>query len=70
MVVVPGTSTVSTPVVVIVATVVTVLLHVPPPVRSVRVVVVPGHRLALPDIIPGSGLTVTIVVTVQPEPKE
>ena len=42
---------VTTPVVLlIVATVVVLLLHVPPAVASLRVVVVPIHRLSVPVI--------------------
>ena len=41
------------------------LLHVPPGVASLRVVVIPGHSLAVPEIAAttGNGLTVTDFVT-------
>jgi hypothetical protein len=51
-----------------VATVVLLLLHVPPVVTSINVVVVPGQILSVPVIVDGIGLTVTIVVARQPVP--
>jgi hypothetical protein len=45
-----------------VATVVIVLLHVPPPVASVSAVVAPWHTVAVPVIVAGSAPTVTTVV--------
>ena len=50
-----------------VATVVVLLLHVPPP-ASLNVVVEPRHTDAVPVIDEGNGLTVTIVVAIQPVP--
>ena len=45
------------------------LLHTPPVVASVNVVVAPWHTLAVPPIdgTAGNGLTVTIAVTEQPK---
>lgn len=43
------------------------LLHVPPPVVSDKVVVNPVHTVVLPVIGFGRGLTVTTEVVVQPE---
>ena len=43
------------------------LLQVPPP-PSLRMVISPAHRLRLPDIAPGAGLTVRIAVVEQPVP--
>ena len=53
---VPGTT---------VATVVVLLLHVPPP-TSLKVVVDPTHTDTVPVIEDGNGLTVTTVVAKQP----
>jgi hypothetical protein len=52
----------------IVATGVLLLLHVPPVITSVNVVVVPGQMLNVPVIADGTGLTVTIVVARHPVP--
>jgi len=49
----------------IVATVVLLLVHVPPPVASDKVVVDPAHSDVVP-VIGESGLTVTNVVALQP----
>lgn len=71
MVVVPGKPAVTIPVVrPIVATVVLPLLHVPPAVASDKVMDEPAHTLADPVIMEDDGLTVTVVNTVQPEPRE
>ena len=65
MVVVPAATPVTTPAELIVATLV-VLLHTPPvvPVGSLKVVVVAGQRVSVPDIVPatGAGFTVTCAV--------
>ena len=45
-----------------VATVVVVLLHVPPPVASVSAVVAPSHNVGVPVIATGCVFTVTTVV--------
>jgi hypothetical protein len=50
----------------IIATAVLLLLHVPPGVGLVSIVVVPRHALSRPDIGLGSGFTVTVVIAVQP----
>ena len=50
----------------IVATAVRLLLHVPPGVPSLKVVVSPAHIVVLPDIAAGKGLTVTVTVLKQP----
>jgi hypothetical protein len=49
----------------IVATVGSLLVHVPPP-KSESVLVLPTHKLVVPVIIPGTGLTVTVCVAKQP----
>ena len=49
----------------IVATMVLLLTHVPPPVLE-RVVVEPAQTVAVPVIADGNGLTVTTVVVMQP----
>ena len=53
-----------------VATVITLLDHVPFAVISLNCVVCPAHIVWLPVIAAGSGLTVTVVVAVQPVPIE
>jgi hypothetical protein len=42
------------------------LLHVPPALGLVIVVVAPMHTVEAPEMADGSGLTVTGVVTLQP----
>ena len=42
------------------------LLHVPPPEASVKLVVNPIHTVLVPFIVPGNGLTVTVVVAIHP----
>ena len=54
----------------IVPTVVGAMLQVPPVVASVSEVVVPTQIVLLPRILAGAALTVTVLFTVQPEPKE
>ena len=49
-----------------VATVVVALLQVPPAVALLNIVVVPGHKVVVPDIGPGGAATVTVTVVVQP----
>jgi len=62
---VPDVTPVTTPVLEpIVATVLVVLLHVPPLVASDNVVVVPGHRNIVPVIAAGSGLITTVALPV------
>ena len=48
------------------ASTVLLLLHEPPPVASVNVVDSPTHKLRLPEIGAGEGLTVSVVVALQP----
>jgi hypothetical protein len=55
------------PVVVVVATVVVLLLHVPPGIATVKPVLWPAHILPAPLMAPGDGFTVMVVVTVHPE---
>ena len=65
MVVLPSVNAATTPVAEIVATLVLVLLHIPPPVPEVvRLLVVPGQSVVEPAMVPGagSGLTVTIEI--------
>ena len=45
-------------------------LHRPPVVASVRVVVVPAHRVVVPLITAGDVMTTSLRSTVQPEPNE
>ena len=42
------------------------LVHVPAPVRSVSVVVVPAQSTGVPEIVAGSGFTVMALVALQP----
>ena len=67
---VPDDTPVTMPVVPIVAIVVVLLAHVPLPVASLKVVVEPAHTLAVPAIADGTGLTVTILVALQPVTRE
>ena len=63
---VPGETPVTTPALLIVATVVVTLLHVPPPALVlVSVVVLPWHTVVVP-VIGASGFTVMFTVLVQP----
>ena len=50
----------------IVATAVLLLLQVPPPDASLSWVNIPAQLLNMPDIAAGKGLTVMVVVAVQP----
>ena len=63
----PANTPVSEP---IVPTAGALLLHVPPGVASVSVVVSPIHTLVPPAIAAGDGITVTVRKAVQPEPSE
>ena len=66
MVVVPDVTPETIPELVpIVATLVLLLIHVPPPVLE-SVVVEPAQTVAVPVIADGNGLTVTTVVVIQP----
>ena len=49
-----------------VATALLLLVHVPPPVTSISVVVKPIHTLAVPVMAPGMGFTVMVFVVLQP----
>lgn len=63
MVTVPGAVPVTIPVAMpIVATATLLLLHMPPGVASLRVVVVPGQTILVPKIVAGGAFTVTVVV--------
>ena len=53
-----------------VASVISLLLHMPPVVASVSVVVAPRQIFPTPLIPTGDGLTVIGIVTVQPTPLE
>ena len=69
MVVVPVATPVTIPLVEpMVATDGLLLVHVPPVVGSVRVVVAPTHTNGVPPIVPGAVLTVTTAVAVQMPP--
>ena len=52
------------------ATVVLLLLHVPPKVASVSGVVEPTHKLAVPVIAGGPEVTFTVTVDIHDPPKE
>jgi len=62
----PADTPVTTPPAEIVATAGDALLHVPPAVALLRVLVAPTQTLVMPVIAAGSGLTVTVVVTAHP----
>jgi len=70
MVAVPAAPPEIKPVAPTVAIPVALLLHVPPLMASVNVVVAPAHTAVTPVMINGDELTATILVTVQPEPNE
>ena len=63
---VPAVTPVTTPPTVIVATAGVALLHAPPAVALLKVVVALTHTLVVPVMAAGSGFTVTVVVTAQP----
>jgi hypothetical protein len=63
---VPAATPVTTPVELMVATPVLLLLHVPPGVISDKLVVRPTQTLSVPVIAAGFGLTVMITVAIQP----
>jgi len=68
--VVPAVTPVTTPLLVpMVATVVLLLLHEPPAVASLSVVVRPEQTLAVPVMEAGNGLTVTTTDVIQPVDK-
>ena len=62
MVVLPNVIPVTPPAVSIVATPVALLLHVPPPVASLNVVVIPKQASGPPVIAAGSGFTTSVPV--------
>ena len=66
MIVVPEVTPVTTPEAFIVAVVAPPLLHVPPVVASLNVVVPGAHTVIVPVIADGIVFTVTIAVAVQP----
>jgi hypothetical protein len=68
IVAVPADMPVTTPVVPVVAIVVALLLHTPPPEGSLKVVVNPGQTVMTPFIGNGPRLTVTDIVVKQPGP--
>jgi hypothetical protein len=68
MVTVPAVTPVTTPEVLIDAFVL-LLLHVPPVVVLVSVVVLPSQTVSVPVIVPGSALMVTVAAVIQPVPK-
>ena len=72
MVAVPPETPVTSPVVLTVATAVALLLHVPPPVVLVSVILLPAHTDEGPEIALTEGLTLTVTervaVAVQPVP--
>ncbi len=62
----PITATVPETTGITVATVVLLLVHAPPVMPSVSVVVAPGHRWAVPVMAVGVRSTVTIAAAAQP----
>ena len=67
MVITPEVTPVTMPdVAPMVATPVLLLVHVPPEVASVNVVVKPTHTFVVPPIAAGFGLTVKLVTAIQP----
>ena len=66
MVAVPAATPFTTPVVPMVATPVLLLLHTPPAVVLLKVVVDPWHTDATPVIAAGNGFTVTVTVVLPP----
>ena len=67
IVVVPGATPETIPALMpTVAVEVLLLLQVPPTVASLNVVVKPAHTFDAPVIADGVGLTVTVVITLQP----
>ena len=73
MVAIPAATPVTIPVVPTKAIDVTLLVHVPPGELLLSIVVDPWHKLIIPVIAPGSGLTTTVVVytvtELQPDPE-
>ena len=70
MIAVPDDSPDNKPVPLTVAIVIKLLLHVPPPVTSLKGIVAPAQITPLPLMTAGAGLTVKVFVTVHPDPKE
>jgi len=68
MVAVPTDTPVTMPVEPTVAMAVEPLVHVPPPVTSLRVVVAPAHNVPVPVMGEGAGFTVTALVTKAEQP--
>jgi len=66
MVVVPADTPLTAPPVPTVATVVLLLLHVPPAVASVNEVILPAHTARVPVMGAGENVTNTVVVVMQP----
>ena len=67
----PAVTPVRTPVPwVIVAKLVLLQLHVPPPTPSLKVIVEPVQTLVTPEIADGTALTITDAVETQPAPSE
>ena len=67
---IPEAEPVTVPVLLTVAVTVRPLLHTPPVVASVNGVVPPIQITGTPDMDAGEEVTVTVLVTVHPEPKE
>ncbi len=67
---VPGDMPVTMPVNDPIAAVAAPVLHVPPIVPLLRVVIEPAQTLARPVIAAGSGFTVTTLATTHPAPSE
>ena len=70
MVAVPAVPPVTTPVVEFTVADVELLLHVPPAVASVSVIVAPTHTAVGPVMAVGAGVIVMVLVARQPVPSE
>jgi hypothetical protein len=66
MIVVPEVIPVTIPVVDPTVTLGLLLVHVPPPIPSVKVIMAPVHTLDGPSIIVGDVLTVIVLVALHP----
>lgn len=66
----PAATPVTVPLVPMVATAMSELLHVPPPGKPPHIIVLPTHTDVGPVIADGEGITVTVRYAVQPEPNE
>jgi hypothetical protein len=66
MILVPASTPDTEPLLPIVATDVLLLLHVPPPVPSVKPEVLPAQKVVAPEMLAGLPITLTVVVVKHP----